>query len=69
MIKSSKRKPNPEYSLKPVANELQKLLSRDVLLFLNNCIDPEVKKGKVILLENLRFYIEEEGSVKDDEGK
>ncbi|KAF0526864.1 phosphoglycerate kinase [Gigaspora margarita] len=68
-------KPNPKYSLKPVADELQKLLSRDVL-FLNDCIGPEVKNacltasnGQVILLENLRFHIEEEGSIKDDEGK
>ncbi|KAF0524681.1 phosphoglycerate kinase 2 [Gigaspora margarita] len=34
-----------EYSLKPVDNELQKPLSRDVLIFLNNCIGPEVKKA------------------------
>ncbi|RIB16423.1 phosphoglycerate kinase [Gigaspora rosea] len=68
-------KPNPKYSLKPVADELQRLLSRDVL-FLNDCIGPEVKNacltasnGQVILLENLRFHIEEEGSIKDDEGK
>ncbi|KAF0374646.1 phosphoglycerate kinase [Gigaspora margarita] len=44
-FRSSKWKPNPVYSLKPVANELQKQLSRDVLLFLNNCIGPEVKKA------------------------
>ncbi|CAG8764377.1 435_t:CDS:2, partial [Racocetra persica] len=68
-------KPNPKHSLKPVADELGKLLGRDVL-FLNDCVGPEVTKsclkasnGQVILLENLRFHIEEEGSIKDDDGK
>ncbi|CAJ0859712.1 7849_t:CDS:2, partial [Entrophospora sp. SA101] len=54
-------KSNPKYSLKPVAVELSKLLNKDVL-FLDDCV------GKVILLENLRFHIEEEGSAKDDQG-
>ncbi|ORX90903.1 phosphoglycerate kinase 2 [Basidiobolus meristosporus CBS 931.73] len=64
----------PKYSLKPVAEELSKLLARDVT-FLNDCVGPEVEKacieannGKVILLENLRYHIEEEGSAKDKEG-
>eukprot|EP00824_Muranothrix_gubernata_P025797 TRINITY_DN8618_c0_g1_i1.p1 TRINITY_DN8618_c0_g1~~TRINITY_DN8618_c0_g1_i1.p1 ORF type:complete len:424 (-),score=130.71 TRINITY_DN8618_c0_g1_i1:75-1319(-) len=62
-------------SLKPVAERLQELLKRDVL-FLNDCIGEEVEKacanptpGSVILLENLRFHPEEEGSGKDAEGK
>ncbi|KAK9766837.1 phosphoglycerate kinase [Basidiobolus ranarum] len=65
----------PKYSLKPVAEELSKLLDRQVT-FLNDCVGPEVEKacieasnGKVILLENLRYHIEEEGSSKDSEGK
>ncbi|SCU99079.1 LADA_0H17436g1_1 [Lachancea dasiensis] len=69
-------RPNGErvekYSLKPVAAELQKLLGQDVT-FLNDCVGPEVTKavdsaapGSVILLENLRFHIEEEGSRKVD---
>ncbi|CAG8559726.1 19656_t:CDS:2, partial [Racocetra fulgida] len=68
-------KPNPKHSLKPVADEVGKLLGREVL-FLNDCVGPEVTKtclkasnGQVILLENLRFHIEEEGSIKDDDGK
>ncbi|CAG8728723.1 11873_t:CDS:2, partial [Dentiscutata heterogama] len=70
-------KPNPKYSLKPVAAELSKLLgsSREVS-FLSDCVGPAISEachkadnGQVILLENLRFHIEEEGSIKDDEGK
>ncbi|GJJ12458.1 hypothetical protein Clacol_006700 [Clathrus columnatus] len=63
-----------KYSLAPVAKELEKLLKRDVI-FLNDCVGPDVEKavngssaGAVILLENLRFHIEEEGSVKDKQG-
>jgi len=63
-----------KYSLKPVAGELQKLLDRDVI-FTNDSVGPEVEqtvanapKGAVILLENLRFHIEEEGSVKNKDG-
>ena len=67
-------KPNPKYSLKPVSHELSRLLGRDVT-FLPDCVGPDVESaitkaqsGSVILLENLRFHIEEEGSVKDKEG-
>ncbi|ORE05225.1 3-phosphoglycerate kinase [Rhizopus microsporus var. microsporus] len=69
-------RPNGEvvekYSLKPVATEVEKLLKKPVQ-FLSDCVGPEVEKacqsatgGKVILLENLRFHIEEEGSAKKD---
>jgi phosphoglycerate kinase len=67
-------KPNPKYSLKPVVAELEKLLGRPVA-FANDCVGPEVEKlvnsqqnGGVVLLENLRFHIEEEGSAKDKDG-
>eukprot|EP00033_Pygsuia_biforma_P000897 GCRY01001037.1.p1 GENE.GCRY01001037.1~~GCRY01001037.1.p1 ORF type:complete len:445 (+),score=109.90 GCRY01001037.1:91-1335(+) len=63
-----------KYSLAPVAEELKKLLNKDVL-FLNDCVGAEVEaacaaasNGSVILLENLRFHIEEEGKSKDAEG-
>ncbi|KAG9788791.1 phosphoglycerate kinase, partial [Aureobasidium melanogenum] len=66
---------NPKYSLKPVVPELEKLLGKSVL-FTEDCVGPEVEKtvnsasgGQVILLENLRFHIEEEGSSKDADGK
>ena len=50
-----------------VAEELKKLLNREVT-FLSDCVGDEVEAacaspaaGSVILLENLRFHIEEEG--------
>ncbi len=61
-----------KYSLKPVAERLHELLGRPVK-FLDDCVGPAVeaacaaiKPGEVILLENLRFHIEEEGKIKDD---
>lgn len=59
-----------KFSLKPVAAELEKLLGKPVK-FLDDCVGPAVesacaalKPGEVVLLENLRFHIEEEGKVK-----
>ena len=53
-------------SLKNIVGELEKLLNKKII-FLNDCIGDriekacrEAKKGEVILLENLRFYPEEE---------
>ncbi len=61
-----KGKVKPEFSLKPAAEELSKLLGQEVKLA-PDCIGDEVKKmvdamkdGEVILLENLRFHPEEE---------
>ncbi|KAI9509940.1 phosphoglycerate kinase [Russula earlei] len=69
-------KPNPKYSLEPVSHELSRLLDNKPVTFLKDCVGPDVEKAvfsaekhSVILLENLRFHIEEEGSVKDKEGK
>ena len=63
-----------KFSLKPVAEALAKLLSKPVQ-FLNDCVGAEVEAacakaqpGDVILLENLRFHIEEEGKVKLEDG-
>jgi phosphoglycerate kinase len=63
-----------KFSLKPVATELEKLLGSPVG-FATDCIGPAVetqatalKPGQVLLLENLRFYIEEEGKVKQEDG-
>lgn len=68
-------KKNPKYSLKPVVPELEKLLGKSVI-FTDDCVGKEVEDtvnkasgGQVILLENLRFHPEEEGSSKDAEGK
>ncbi len=61
-----------KFSLRPVATELEKLLGRPVK-FLDDCVGPAVEAacaagtlqaGEVVLLENLRFHIEEEGKVK-----
>ncbi|MEI6562706.1 MAG: phosphoglycerate kinase [bacterium] len=65
-----------KYSLKPVAEALEKLLGKPVK-FLPDCVGPAIeaacapgaiKPGDVILLENLRFHIEEEGKVKNEDG-
>src|SRR5476651_2006668 len=61
-----------KYSLKPIAEKLEELLARPVK-FLSDCVGREVesacaaaKPGDVILLENLRFHVAEEGKVKDE---
>jgi phosphoglycerate kinase len=66
-----KGKPDPKYSLAPVALRLNRLLNKEVK-FAKDCIGPDVehlvqgmRPGDVLLLENLRFHAEEE---KNDEG-
>lgn len=63
---------NDKYSLKPVQAELESLLNTKVT-FLPDAVGPETEAyvnkatgGEIILLENLRFHIEEEGSKKVD---
>lgn len=63
-------KPDPNFSLKPVAKRLSELLGNEVL-FAEECIGDTATKavaalrpGQVLLLENLRFHPEEE---KNDE--
>ncbi|MFA6286331.1 MAG: phosphoglycerate kinase [Opitutaceae bacterium] len=63
-----------KFSLKPVADELAKLLAKPVA-FASDCVGPvaeqaaaALKAGDVLLLENLRFHIEEEGKVKLEDG-
>ncbi|EDW25402.1 GL26449 [Drosophila persimilis] len=65
---------NIKYTLAPVADELKKLLGQDVK-FLSDCVGSEVEAackdpapGSVILLENVRFYVEEEGKGLDASG-
>lgn len=67
-------KVNPKYSLKPVVSELEKLLGRSVV-FAEDSVGKETEEtvnkasgGQIVLLENLRFHAEEEGSSKDDQG-
>lgn len=63
-----------KFSLKPVADKLADLLGKPVK-FLADCVGPDVeaacaaiKPGEVILLENLRFHLEEEGKRKNEDG-
>ncbi|OWZ05326.1 Phosphoglycerate kinase [Phytophthora megakarya] len=66
--------PKPKDSLAPVAVAVEQKLGRKVT-FLKDCVGAEVEaacanpdEGSVILLENLRFHVEEEGKGKDAEG-
>lgn len=68
-------KVNSKYSLKPVVAELEKLLGGKKVAFTDDCVGEAAEKtvnettnGGVVLLENLRFHAEEEGSSKDAEG-
>ena len=61
-----KGKPDPKYSLAPVAAHLSSLLGREVRMA-PDCVGSEVSKmvnalrdGDVLLLENVRFHAEEE---------
>ncbi len=61
-----KGKPDPNYSLAPVAKRLGELLKRPVAMA-TDCIGPEVEKaaaqlqeGEVLLLENVRYHAGEE---------
>ena len=63
-----------KFTLAPVAEELKKLLNKEIT-FLGDCVGPEVEaacanpaQGSVILLENLRFHVEEEGKGVDADG-
>ncbi|HNW43982.1 MAG TPA: phosphoglycerate kinase [Elusimicrobiales bacterium] len=65
-----KGKPEPKYSLKPIAAHLEKLAGAKVH-FASDCVGPEAdkvvasaKNGEIVLLENLRYHAEEE---KNDE--
>lgn len=65
-----KGKPSPEFSLKPVADYLATLVKAPVQ-FAEDCVGPAVSaqaealpEGGILLLENVRFYLEEEGKPK-----
>jgi phosphoglycerate kinase len=62
------------FSLKPIAAELEKLCGRPVQ-FVEDCVGPaaeaacaRLQPGSILLLENLRFHLEEEGKVKLEDG-
>jgi phosphoglycerate kinase len=63
--------PEDKYSLGPVAKRLSELLGQDVKIT-KDCIGEEttkdvngLKNGQALLLENVRFYAEEEKNNKD----
>jgi len=66
---------NLKLTLKPVATKLSELLGKKVT-FLTDCVGPDVEaacanpaEGSIILLENMRWYAEEEGKgCKHEEG-
>ena len=58
---------NPKFTLKPVAEKLAELMGKTVT-FLPDCVGAEVEKacadpenGSIFVLENMRYYAEEEG--------
>ena len=58
---------NLKFTLKPVADKLSEIIDKPVT-FLSDCVGDDVEaacanpeKGSIILLENMRFYKEEEG--------
>ena len=60
-----KKNPDPKYSLKHILSHVSELLGIDVK-FADDCqkaqdIVASLKPGEAVLLENLRFYAEEEG--------
>jgi phosphoglycerate kinase len=55
---------NPKYSLEPVANHFEKLLGKNVIFATEDNVSElaqAAEEGAVILLENLRFNLAEEG--------
>ncbi len=60
-----KQNPDPKFSLKQIISAIEKNLGQSIL-FCDDCMKAEaqaaaLKAGEVLLLENLRFYEEEEG--------
>lgn len=67
-----KKGPEEKYSLKPLVKHLGELLGGTTVLFANDCVGEQayitadmMKPGEVLLLENLRFYKEEEAGDED----
>jgi len=68
-------RPQPSMTLKPVADKLAELMGKPVT-FLPNCVGAEVEaacadpaEGSIIVLENLRWHVEEEGKGVDENGE
>jgi len=66
---------NPKFTLKPVAEKLGELMGKKVT-FLSDCVGEDVEKacadpedGSIFVLENMRYYAEEEGKGVNAEGE
>mmetsp|Transcript_18896 Transcript_18896/g.28767 ORF Transcript_18896/g.28767 Transcript_18896/m.28767 type:complete len:421 (+) Transcript_18896:246-1508(+) len=66
---------NDKFTLKPVADKLGELMNKPVT-FLSDCVGEEVETacadpetGSIFVLENMRFYAEEEGKGVNAEGE
>ena len=65
-----------EFTLAPAAKYLQDLEPQNKVVFLEDCVGPEIeekvnagKDGVIFVCENLRFHIEETGSIEGPEKK
>ena len=63
-----KKNPDEKFSLKHIVNYLSQVIGKDVI-FADDCMKATdkiaaMKPGDILLLENLRFYAEEEGKVR-----
>jgi phosphoglycerate kinase len=65
---------NPKYSLEPIVPALSNLINKKVE-FVNDCVGQQVQdkvrsgdNGQIFLLENLRYYAAEEGSMEKEDG-
>lgn len=63
-----KKNPDEKFSLKHIVNYLSQVIGKEVI-FADDCMKAAdkiatMKNGDVLLLENLRFYAEEEGKVR-----
>ncbi|KEP64150.1 UNVERIFIED_CONTAM: phosphoglycerate kinase PGKI [Hammondia hammondi] len=64
-----------KYTLKPVAAALQEFLPKQKVTFVEDCVGPKAeeavqaaKNGEILVMENVRFHIEEEGKGVDEQG-
>ena len=65
-----------EWTLEPAAKVLQLLMPNNKVVFLNECVGSDIENqinatndGTIFLLENLRFHIEETGSMESEDKK
>ena len=67
-----KQNPDPKFSLKQIIPAIEKYTGAGSIQFAEDCANADaqaqaLKNGQILLLENLRFYAEEEGKPRDIE--